>query len=92
MLRITVEVCPRGDTRAPREVAVVLVTNDQTGDEHIGHYGVQVDRPHHPTLGAVIGFVRWRGALALAAEALRAAVAEVERSDAAIRDRGRVDW
>jgi len=73
MLEVTVRLNPRGG--GPR-VAVITITNDETGTEAIGNYDVVVDAVP-PRRARLEGFRRARGHVALLHAAL-GAVFDVE--------------
>lgn len=42
-LRVTIELIPRGDESHKRKVAVVDITNDETGTHEVGNYDVRAE-------------------------------------------------
>jgi ribosomal protein L27 len=71
MLRITVDLIPRGDERAAQRVGTVEIENDRTGDETTGNYRVR----QRGTVTADVrltGLQRTEGLWALASAALAA--------------------
>jgi hypothetical protein len=64
MLRVTIEVVPRGDESRKRHLGTVEIVNDGTGNEYRGNYAVRLakfGRPNHNWLrGVVRGFDRVR--------------------------------
>ena len=64
MLRVTIEVIPKGDESKRRHLGTVEIANDGTGNSHIGNYAVRLakcGRPNQSWIrGAVTGFDRVR--------------------------------
>ena len=62
MLRITVELCPRGDTSRPKHLGTAYIINDGSGDPDIGNYDVALSKWGKPNQqwksGRVEGFPR----------------------------------
>jgi hypothetical protein len=98
MLRVTIDLVPYGDETRKRNVAVVEIGNDCTGDVATGNYNIRAegvvdeggDDGYDSWAPARLeGFSRARGYLALAHEAL--AVLEREQIAEAARQAARQD-
>jgi hypothetical protein len=40
MLRVTIDLCPGGDTEKARPIGLILIANDGTGTKSMGNYNV----------------------------------------------------
>jgi hypothetical protein len=58
MLRITIEVLPRGDESKKRHLGTVEIANDGTGDEQYGNYAVRLAKFGRPTQTWLRGVVQ----------------------------------
>lgn len=79
MLRITVELLPKGDASRSRHLGTAYITNDGSGDTQHGNYTVVLSKWDKPSAvwreGRVEGFPRRsRGSWDLLFRALRACV------------------
>ena len=64
MLRVTIEVIPRGDEGRKRHIGTVEIANEGTGNAELGNYAVRLSKFGRPQQnwmrGAVRGFDRLR--------------------------------
>lgn len=62
MIRVTIQMIPRGDESRARHMGTVEIANDGTGDHTTGNYKVRLSRMDSPTrawkTGAIRGFNR----------------------------------
>jgi hypothetical protein len=62
MIRVTVELLPKGDESQKRHLGTALIANDGTGSEREGNYNVQLSKWGEPGIawkkGRVEGFPR----------------------------------
>jgi hypothetical protein len=62
MIRVTIQLIPRGDETKARHMGTVEIANDGTGDQALGNYKVRLSRMDSPTrawkTGAIRGFNR----------------------------------
>jgi hypothetical protein len=63
-------IAPGGDATRSRTIATLEIENDTTGTEAIGHYKVRLRGSKHVD-ATVRNWPRYRGEIALVAEALR---------------------
>lgn len=62
MIRVTVELLPRGDASNPQHLGTAYITNEGTGDRNIGDYSVKLSKWGKPDVtwktGSLTGFPR----------------------------------
>ena len=44
MIRITIELCPRGDTKNTKLLGTAIISNDGTGTDQIGNYNITLNK------------------------------------------------